>query len=414
MDPNISTQPIPAEMPAQQPLPSRKSNKKMVFWIFAILLFLVAFLAGGFFMGIKQNISLNQKPTPTVVQSTPTPTSTPDPTADWKIFTSKKYGFSIKYPTNLAATEITTPFYSVEFKRNNATQGEFPVFELLASLSTFTAKSPAAYDFLSADIVSSLTAMAPNATKQVDTIIFTKLQDEVVAGQPAIVATVKSTVDSSTQQKRVFVKNNGNIYMFVNDLDNSSQQADFNNLLSTFKFTDQNQIDSTVNWKTYTNADYSFSFKYPDLLKVKVDKTTSTTTNFDNEKITENSYCYELTNSSYILSDVKTLKDYFLFCVQITPANNKTIDQSYNGKLGFGGERVSLIHLKDLQGTDEAVQLTGGIEGVTPTNNSRVYRKNNLFYKIGFAQQPPSVPDIGNGDAFVLLGRIEDTFKFTN
>jgi flagellar basal body-associated protein FliL len=58
MDSNISTQPtqpIPAEMPAQQSLPPKKSNKKIVFWIFAILLFLIAFVVGGFFTGAKQN-----------------------------------------------------------------------------------------------------------------------------------------------------------------------------------------------------------------------------------------------------------------------------------------------------------------------------------------------------------------------
>jgi len=53
MDPNISTEPIQAEVPRQQPLSSKKSNKKIAFWIFAILLFLIAFIAGGFLTGAK-------------------------------------------------------------------------------------------------------------------------------------------------------------------------------------------------------------------------------------------------------------------------------------------------------------------------------------------------------------------------
>ena len=35
-----------------------------------------------------------------------------------------------------------------------------------------------------------------------------------------------------------------------------------NQILSTFKFTDS--VDETANWKTYTNTEYGFQFKYPD------------------------------------------------------------------------------------------------------------------------------------------------------
>jgi len=78
MDPNISirsTQSVQVEVSAQQPLPPKKSNKKIVFWTFAILLFLIAFVVGGFFTGAKQN-KLNQQTAirPTIVQPSPTPT----------------------------------------------------------------------------------------------------------------------------------------------------------------------------------------------------------------------------------------------------------------------------------------------------------------------------------------------------
>ncbi len=42
----------------------------------------------------------------------------------------------------------------------------------------------------------------------------------------------------------------------------------YNQILSTFKFTDQNQTSDTSNWKTYTNATYKFSLDYPQTLKV--------------------------------------------------------------------------------------------------------------------------------------------------
>jgi len=99
MDPNISTQPTQptqAEIPAQRPLSPKKNNKKIVFWIFAILLFLIAFVVGGFFTGAKQN-----KPSIRSQQKTVTPT--PDRTANWKTYVDAKWGFIAKYPPSWTA-----------------------------------------------------------------------------------------------------------------------------------------------------------------------------------------------------------------------------------------------------------------------------------------------------------------------
>ena len=105
MEPNIpnqnevqTTQPVQPEMPAQQPLSPKKSNSKKVFWTFAILLFLIAFVVGGFFTGAKQNISLNQRATSNIVQSTPAPT--PNSTVNWKTYMNTKFGFQVNYPAS--------------------------------------------------------------------------------------------------------------------------------------------------------------------------------------------------------------------------------------------------------------------------------------------------------------------------
>jgi flagellar basal body-associated protein FliL len=108
MDPNISnqgeiqtTQSTQAEILAQQPLPPKKSNKKIVFWVFAILLFLIAFVVGGFFTGAKQNKIISQNQQKQIVSPTPlsaeASAKVDDPTANWKILDIGSQLF-IKYP----------------------------------------------------------------------------------------------------------------------------------------------------------------------------------------------------------------------------------------------------------------------------------------------------------------------------
>ena len=83
MGPNISSQPAQTEsFMQQQPIsPKKKRNLKIILLIFFITSFVAAFIAGGYFLGIKQNSSLSQnqqKTIPTFTQSTPIPTSTPN------------------------------------------------------------------------------------------------------------------------------------------------------------------------------------------------------------------------------------------------------------------------------------------------------------------------------------------------
>ena len=98
-------------MPAHQPVPSKKSNNKVVFWVFAILLFLIAFVAGGFFTGAKQNKS-NIRSQQKIV------TPTPNPTANWKVYSISKNSYidfncSFKYPANVSIDNAlgTVPNY---------------------------------------------------------------------------------------------------------------------------------------------------------------------------------------------------------------------------------------------------------------------------------------------------------------
>lgn len=106
-------QPIQQMSSQESPLPKKNFPKK-IFWIFFIVSILIAFAAGGFFFGAKQNVSLSQnkqKIVPTIAQISPTSLPTEisakvnDPTANWKTYVNTKIGFQIRYPKNWLESE---------------------------------------------------------------------------------------------------------------------------------------------------------------------------------------------------------------------------------------------------------------------------------------------------------------------
>lgn len=247
-----------AEAESSELMPmSTTSYKPSYMWlkILALILVLILIFASAF--ALLQNNSTKTLP------PSPTPTKTVDETANWKTFASQKYNFSFKYPLSLTSTETISPFYFVDLKMNNAQAGEKALYTIQATKDTFTAKDPASYNFLSADVFNALSLLTSGQTKQYATVVFTKQQDTTIAGQKAISVNVKSTADMVTNQKRLFVKYSGNIYMIIYDL--STNQTELDQILSTFKFTDstsQKPTDETANWKTYNGK--GFTFKYPN------------------------------------------------------------------------------------------------------------------------------------------------------
>lgn len=160
-------------------------------------------------------------------------TPTPNPTINWKTFTNQKYSYSIKYPGNLTVNEQNTYYHYVEFRLPNGADGSVYIAPYLVSVipETFTASDPAAYNYMTSDVINSFFSMKSGEIKKIDTSTFTKLPDTTVGGQTGIAVNVTAT---GTNQKRVYIKHNGNIYMIT---DNNNPSANFQNFLSTFKFT---------------------------------------------------------------------------------------------------------------------------------------------------------------------------------
>ncbi len=215
-----------------------------------ILLIIIG--GGAYFLGrnIQSNLEmqkatpvLNNAQTPSAQQAppsiitnslkiAPSPTSTPNPTVSWKTYSNQKYGYSVKYPSNLQTNESETSYnqyVELTLGRDSSGNAYLPNYTVTVAKDDFQAKDPASVNFMSADWTNSFYNMNVGDTKTADTATFKKLPSEKVDGQNAVVIQV---VAAGSNQKRYLLKKNGYVYM-ISDFSNS---ADFQNFLSTFKF----------------------------------------------------------------------------------------------------------------------------------------------------------------------------------
>ena len=69
-------------------------------------LLIISCLIAGFFAYQTQKLVVEITGYRQQIKQTPTPTTTPDPTADWKTYLNAKYGYSFSYPNNLELEEV--------------------------------------------------------------------------------------------------------------------------------------------------------------------------------------------------------------------------------------------------------------------------------------------------------------------
>ena len=198
-------------------------------------------LSGGLYYFSKTN---SPKPNATQVLA---PSSSPtDETANWKTYTSKENGYSFKYPS---AWRIAEPINS-------------PV-------EIYSWPSNKHYDLVPDSEISIHIQFQDNPSKLTIEAWFQQdwgnernknnEQSILVNGIQAIRYTNKNLV-RPLQYTSVSFVHGDKVYNISAKPPDSKYLQVFDTIISTFKFTDQQTLD-TSNWKTYSNSDYSF--KYP-------------------------------------------------------------------------------------------------------------------------------------------------------
>lgn len=192
----------------------------------------------------------------------PSPQPQKDETSDWKTYTNTKYGYSIKYP------EEYMPYgLDKESKQITSSDAKSVMFSRELPPSTYNDPLPAAL------WIKVLDKGGYEAQRQ-------KL-DEAAGKAPCAGCPVKNKSKIGDYEAtlydgyggytidKVWLLNYQDRYLYFSySLDFGYDNKTPELMLATFKFLD----DETANWKTYTNKEFHYSIKYPELVTVNGSK----------------------------------------------------------------------------------------------------------------------------------------------
>jgi hypothetical protein len=222
-----------------------KSKFPLIFVGFSLLILvgIISFLLGKSLYQPKTSQPSISQVSPTPTPENPIPTPTPDPTANWKTYKNEKLGFSLKYPNQW----LDSPTERILSTR---TEIEIGALAIIVGI------------FYNQDLG------RPLSPEEVIGRENEKKAEKVkVDGQSGLYLKMREEdlpYPKPNPFNTVVIEKDGILYVIEyifgsNDpKKQSEEQRTFDLILQSFKF-----IPSTTNWKTYTNSEYKFTFKYP-------------------------------------------------------------------------------------------------------------------------------------------------------
>lgn len=267
MDPNVPAQPIKNEIStvhvqqSVKEIPHSKSKFKLILLIIILLLVVGG---GAFYLGVKQNKTSVQKQTNSTIAKT-SPTPAPDPTANWKIYANNASKYEIKYPaTAKLATFSSDSQFWIYLDKNYTSMSQGESLKQSFSVSITEIYGSAKKDFKD--------FFKDYINIQIGYEDSTSSPEPAIKNYPAFENNSLIT-PSGMKILQVFVQSpDKSSYVVLSLLpydphgafeNQDGALAIFKQILSTFKFTSQKQIDSAVGWQTYSDLGLGYNFKYP-------------------------------------------------------------------------------------------------------------------------------------------------------
>ena len=255
--PEVQPKEIVEEQPKTGFLDKLKIHKfKILGGVLGILV--VAGVAFGAYQLGQRRIQPQPSPSPEAVVS-----PTPDPTADWLIYTNTEYGYSIKYPKDWNTSEPEEG--PEEGKRINFHPWQERSLDKVDYQISIIINEADSEITLSSWLDQKIESY-PSEVKELITrerIVLNNLEGEKVLEEP-----------SQAGVYNIYTKKGSYVYNFMlapyspqNLPQLLPESLDyFNLMLSTFRFL---EIPETQDWLTYRSEDYKFSFSYPNNYRLK-------------------------------------------------------------------------------------------------------------------------------------------------
>ncbi len=215
-----------------------------------LIFFLIALGLGGYF--VYTNYSNNHYK----VSSQPTSSSsTADENTDWKSYTNSKGNYSFKYPVDFYVEESNNAEDGFVYNRVTIYNKAYKDFVDDFNNHRTSVLNPD-------DNETFLMSIVIPPEKNNSSLEMAK-KEYGIPGNQSVDYTIDGIKGFRVVNGDTVVVYKGQEYYFQLRNYNNKYASYFDKILSTFKFTDQNQSNETANWKTYTNSKYGFTFKYP-------------------------------------------------------------------------------------------------------------------------------------------------------
>lgn len=225
---------------------NKEKGQALILIVVAILV-LVAIAAGVYYFG-KQNSS-QPRNTPIVSESqkpsTPSSTTTKDEFSDWKTYTNKKYGYSVRYPADWLMTEgestaVDIPkIHSFSLTKTDKTQNQVDLpgdFKDDAKYVISIRVSPNSSNYTAQEYI--LQNVSPESQEE-----FKKELQDIIVGGGKGVKLLQAAAPASGLATTIYISHANKIYEFsygamAHQETHTKFMNIFDQILSTFKFTD--------------------------------------------------------------------------------------------------------------------------------------------------------------------------------
>lgn len=323
-----------------------------------------------------------------------------DQTANWKTYNSK-YELEVKYPDTWAAIESISPgkpylaYITFGLKETIQQGGYFGL----------SIRNQTEDEYLA--------SLKKEGYAIIDSAIKT------IGDKKAIFYAFNRNDSPKSQWKDVIIENNNILFVFSRGAD-TRQENIFNQMLSTFKFTETDETAETANWQTYTKKDLGFSFKYPTEFIL-------TDANFRNEiylhdylgRFGQEIGVFALSKSAYPKNTDLTRAD-ILIAINRDVSGGQYLFQAVDRSLGVPPLEIEKLSLKKtvvFNGiTWGMAEKDGGAAGTH--SRTRIYHtfQNGSWYEVQlnlWTANDGDIPRVNENDIWNKLESVLPTFKFT-